>query len=471
VSKIQIANGYKEANPRGSAIFNRDQMLIPEGTSAAGFEVRVTCYITATADDSGGLNTAAQQAILDGITMTFQRDLLASTGPRTPINQETLADLVLDSRRLLERAEVGGVGSATGLQAPLTAGSNILTVVIPVSLAHVEFIDEAPKFAGLSWLQLLDAELSFKVDPEMVKALDSNATLTKVGFDVRVIEQELSEGEREALTPEIRIVKSGEQDSVEGPEGLTLSAEHTTKSLTGSSVTDIESIKVTVGGAVVTDDPATPFDVQSAYERRPNTGTTEAGLKAYRTPLYVVADTPASKLMPGQVKVQMQNHDEDLVVRYLYLPLLRHEEVIARVVRRAQQLDGAEDFIHAVTSPMVEGFDISFPALPYMGWEYFTSEDPRFHELPGLRCKKGGRPFVYMPPTKLVPAATEYRIARASQGAAAQGAAVAVVAKWGKYIPGFITSSKGLQGGASTVFLELRNLIAEAADRLAAQGS
>jgi hypothetical protein len=473
VSKIQIQDGYKETTPRGSITFNRNKIIVPHNVSVGGFEFRCKFQIEATADDAGGLATAAQTALLEAVNVTFRCGLNAGTNKeRTPIDKETLLELMRDSWRLLERDAIGQVGSTTGLQGALLAGdANYLACTIFVSVAHIQFLEEAGQICGMGAPQLLDSELVFKVDSDPVAALDANSKLKGFSVDVRVIEAEDAEGDREALTPEIKVVKGNQEDSVTGPDGLTLSAEQVAAPLTGGGASDIEVVTVTVGGDIAAEDPATPTDIQAAYDNDPNTGTVEKQLAAVRTPLYLVPQTPLAKMKPGPVVIKMRDHYEDLEVRFLTIPLLTHDEVMGRIKRRAAQL-GDDEEIHAVNSAMVEnlGEKVNAEQLPFTGWEYFTSEDPRFHTMPGVRCKKNGTPYVHMPLQELVAGGTSYRLALADRSGGpntAGGSAMAVLYKFGRYLPGFLISSKGLLGGMSKVALELRGLLSNAGGEVA----
>jgi hypothetical protein len=466
VSKIQIDEGYKEATPRGAIVYDYGKIKVPDNISVGGLEARLKFFVQATAADADGLAETVQQALLDGVNVTVKTGKKSGAPERTPIDTETFGDLLHDSWRLLERDAVGGVGEASGLEAPVVEGENILECTVPFSLAHVEFIREAGQLFGLGAHQLLDMSLTIKVDPEMLKALDANVMLTKVGCDLRVIEAEDSEGDRESLVPEIVEVKGNSEDSVIGPDGLTLSAEQWLKPLTGTGKSAIQVLAhVKVGGRVVAEDPATPTDIQYAYERDPNTATLEASLSTKRTPLYLVADSPIAKIPVGPVEIKMRSHYEDLVVRFLVLPLLAHEEVMGRIARRASMLEDNQE-IHAVCTHMVENLaeQVNHEQQPFVGWTYFTADDPRFHELPGIRCKKGGKPYVRLPLKDLVAGGTAYRLAQQDS----EGAAIGVVARYGKFLPGFIASTKGLiRGGRSPVALDLQNQLATAPAQIA----
>jgi hypothetical protein len=468
MSKIQIEEGYKEAAPRQSITYDYGKVIVPDNISVGGLEARITFFVTATADDGTGLATAAQQALLDGVNLTVKTGKKSGGPERTPIDTERIGALLHDSWRLLERDAIGGVGSSTGLQKALLAGVNELQVTVPISLAHVEFIREAGQLFGLGAPQLLDMSAVIKVDPEMLNDLDSNVVLTKVGVDLRVIEAEDSEGDRECLIPEIVEVKGNSEDSVTGPDGMTLSAEQWQKPLTGGGASTIDVLSyVKVGGKVVAEDPATPTDIQYAYERDPNTGAVEKALATKRTPLYLVPQSPIAKIPTGPVTIKMRDHDEDLVVRFLVLPLLNHDEVMGRIKRRAGMLQDNEE-IHAVNTHMVEnlGDSVNPEQIPFVGWTYFTKDDPRFHELPGIRCKKGGKPYVRLPLKDLVAGHTAYRLALQDS----EGAAVATVGKYLRYLPGGFVSTKGLiKGGKSRVALDLQNQLSNAPSQIKAR--
>lgn len=465
MSKINIEDGYKETPPTGSIIFAKNKLVVPGNISVGGLELVVQYHLAADAADNNGLDATNQKLLLNYPKVTFRENVSAGNNAITPINEQSFYQLLHDAWGSLERDAIGGVASTTGLQKALVEGANILEVTIPISLAQHEAIKESGQVCGLGPAQLMDSELkvAFAGDP----TTDTNVTLTKVGIYFRVIEAEDSEGDREGIPLSVMTVKGGAENKVDGPDGLTFRVEHVNEDSDEEplSGTDIEKITVTVGPNVVANDPATVDDIQAAYEREPTTGTVEKLLKTVRVPLYVVPETPLSKLMPGVVSVKMASHYEDLVARVLYYPLLSHNQVMERIIRRAKMLEDGQE-LHAVNTAIVEnlGDSVNAEQLPFCGWEYFTSEDPRFHQLPGLRCRKGRRPRIFLPLKDLIAGSTAYSIALADTGGdanSAAGAATAVVFQYGKGLPGLITASQGLvKGGASPIFLGLRNLLA-----------
>ncbi|WP_224249847.1 hypothetical protein [Hyalangium gracile] len=438
MSIIRITDGFKTTTTNGTIAFARDKLVVPPGVNAAGLEFRLSFVVNATDADANGIPTADQARLLEAVRLTFQ-SALRSGFPRTSYDKEKIVEVAYDAMRTLERDIVGGVGVTTGLGKALTAGVNRLPVVISMSLGHVEFIDESRDYAGFSPYQLLDSELTLEVGPNPIQ--DTNAVLTGVELDLRVIPAEKSEGDRESLPPEVRTVKGGDQDSITGPEMMTLSVEDTNAALANTAIT---KIAVKVGKQVVTTSPATPADVYARYERAPDTGAVELQPATRRTPLYLVADAPLKKLLVGAVNVAMDAHDVNMVGRVMGVPLLAHEEVMGRIARRAEQLKDGKT-IHAVTCAVVSGFQADLEQTRASGWEYFEETHPKFHNLPGLRCRKGETtPYVYFPTGDLARASAQYRLALSS-GEGSAAAAAAVIMEWLRYFPGGTEGSKVAQ--------------------------
>jgi hypothetical protein len=168
-----------------------------------------------------------------------------------------------------------------------------------------------------------------------------------------------------------------------------------------------------------------------------------------------------------------KTHYDDLELRIIYKALWEDSEVRARVERRAALLeDGDGEYVHAICTHAAEGFTVEPNQAPFTGITYLTTSDKRFHTEIGLRCKKGGKPYLHVPTKKRLELATKYRMALADTAggdentAAAQ--AVAVLVEYGLGCPGFITSSAGAppQGNPSRVFGQLKSVAIRTLEQL-----
>ncbi|HLK99546.1 MAG TPA: hypothetical protein VK539_03135 [Myxococcaceae bacterium] len=474
MSDIQVADGLKKGDPGGTITWPRGKLVVPEGTVVKALYALVAFNVEATVADGNGMGPSAQAAALTAVEVTLKTDL-GTSSPETPINGDDLATLQVDAQQILERDIVGGPGQAAsvgeekGLQAALAAGANRLVVAVPISLGHVEFINQSPQLYGCGASDLLDCELTFKLSRDLLAGVEPNVKITGYEVDLRVIPQRTnSDGEPSINTVAYKEVKGGEEDTIEGPDFLTLAVDDINSELDD---TKIREITVSVGGQVVTTDPAEPKDVQFRFLQDPNTGATEAGVANVRTPLFRCVDQDLRDMMPGKVVVTQDEHLEDLIARYAGFPLVPSKKVVERVMARARR-DDAGGYIHAVNAAAVEGIPVGDEHLPFTGMRYFKTEDVRFHTMAGLRARRGGKVFVWMPLQDLMMCATEYNLAmqdRTGDENTAKAAARAVLIKFGASIPGIFDSSKGAppKGRETAVFRVLKRMVTDMLEDMA----
>lgn len=468
MSDIQVADGLKKGDPGGTISWPRGKLVVPEGTVVKALYALVAFNVEATAADGNGMGPSAQAAALTAVEVTFKTDL-GTSSPETPINGDDLATLQVDAQQILERDIVGGPGQAAsigdekGLAAALAQGANRLVVAVPISMGHVEFINDSPKLFGCGASDLLDCELTFKLLRDVLAGVEPNVKITGYEVDLRVIPQRTnSDGEPSINMVAYKEVKGGEEDTVEGPDGLTLAADDLNNDLAD---TDIGEITVSVGGQVVTTDPAEPKDVQFRFLQDPNTGATEVGVANVRTPLFRAVDQDLRDMKPGKVVVTQDEHLEDFNIRFPHLPLASSKKVVERVMARAKR-DDSGGYIHAVNGAAVEGIKVGDEHLPFTGMRYFKTEDVRFHTMAGLRAKRGGKVFAWMPMSDLMTCATEYRLAmqdKTGDENTAKAAARAVLIKYGASIPGIFDSSKGAppKGRETPVFDVFKRMVTD----------
>lgn len=470
---IAINDGVKNTTPRGSISFPLTKLKVPDNVTVAGFEPRLTFTVTGAAADSDGMSSAAQTALLQSVHVTFQAGAAEGMDPLTPIDNETIKDLSDDALRTLNRSPVGGVGDTTGLaKAIAQSTTNSLTAVLPFSIAGMKDIEEDHLCGAMSAKQLEDCTLTFTFDSEPLHGIDSNVTLTAITLDLRVIPGDVPEGEPEVIPTCVVTVKGNDENHITTPVGLVNSVEDTNAALSGTA---IQVITVTAGQfGTISADPAVPADVQAALDRAPNASAAEVSLKTVRTPLYLSSPTPIGKAVVGPITAKMRSHYVNLQGRVIYKPLLSHDQVWSRIKRRASKLEG-DQFVHAISTHMVEEYTNNLEEMPYEGWQYFFQGEPRFSGLPGIRCKKGGEPFIYMPTNFLIRAMAEYGAALADktvdEGNNPMNARLAVLGRYGHYFPGFITSATLFStGGLSRVGTMLSDYIVNGSAELARRG-
>jgi len=476
MSDIRIENGFKVVSPGGSASWTSGQLKVPDGTVVKALEPRIVFIVTAAAPDANGMALAAQEALLAAVEMTLKTDTKTKT-PQTPINAQTLAEMRYDAAAVLERDIVGGPGEATsivgekGLGAALVAGQNRLVVALPISFGHIEFINESTKLYGAGHSQLLDMDLGVKFARDVIKAIDSNVEVTGYEIDLRVVPQRnISDGEPESPIPAIVIVKGGEQNDVETPEGVVFTGNDTNADLDGTA---IKELTVSVGGQEVTTDPAEPKDINARFQNQAETSATEVSVSNKWTDLYRVGDTDLKGIKPGAVKVVMDEHDVNLDTRWSMFRSSTSKEGLQRIRARADR-EASGGYIHAVNAAAVEKVEVTDEQLPFTGWRYFRSDKARFHTMAGVRCKKGDKPFLYIPPPLLMEIAAAYRMANADvngDDTSAKAQSLAVLVEYGKSIPCLFEGALGAppNGPVTQAFETFKRMVDDFnADRAAA---
>jgi hypothetical protein len=472
MSDIKVKDGVKTANPGGTLSWTQGKLIVPDGTVVKAIEPRITFVVLATAADAGGMDLDAQEAALNAVELTLRTDLTTKS-PATPINKQTITDLRLDANAILERDIVGGPGEATsidgakGLGGALVVGENKLVVVLPISLGHVASIKESKQLFGAGRKQLLGSELSFKFDRDVLAALDSNVKIVGYEVDLRVVPQRTnSDGEPLSPIPHIQTVKGGESDSVKTQDGLILTGNDTDEPLATTDITN--PIDVKQGGQIVTED-ALPADIQARFVGEPDSNTLEVGVATAWTPLLRTAEGPLKNTRPGAVEVTMSEHDKDLVTRWGLLPLLSCAQVMQRIKAHADMQDDGQT-VHFVNAAAVEAVDAGDEHLPFTGMRAFTSDNMRFHNMAGVRCKKGGEPYLYVPGPMLLAISQEYGFASRDMRGDPRASALAVLVKWAREIPGAYDASEGAppNGAVTEVFDTFKRMVTDFSVDLAA---
>jgi hypothetical protein len=201
--------------------------------------------------------------------------------------------------------------------------------------------------------------------------------------------------------PVIDVVKENTNDSIIIEEShLPIEAWDSARP---NSTTLFGGLEVRVGDLLVTEENATPVDVEARFERMPDTSTEEALVSSYVTTLFRSHDRPLKRHATGELYIKQTTTDQDFDVRALYFPRTTEARVWkmleAHVATLTKRLGNDSLIVHFVNAASVhDDMPVEDRFLPILGWYACLAGDEQFATLPGLRMKKGDRtPTLHIP--------------------------------------------------------------------------
>jgi hypothetical protein len=385
---------------KGTQTLERDcgylqgEMVAPAGTVTDAIVIDFECTVNATGT-TAALTLAQRLSVLALFSVQLKQLLgpNAVNGTLDPYQDAPLDKVRLDALRVIEH-EVEGLDDATaGLARTYATGNQQVNFRVYVPCGHLAKVYESPLFTGLSVEQLLDCELTLKRgegDPFKTAAAALTLGTVKVRFSPGF---KKAEARRIGIPVYARRVVNAEQDTITTPTGLVLDLSHE-GALVG---TQLGIITVKVGGITVTDDPNTPAKVYADFLRKySGVGEAEKTITSYRTPVYLVTPNNLTRFFGGPVEAKQKDKTVEWAGRCLYIPLLKHEEVMALIEAYAARIESGRQLL-AVNTAMYEGLNLDDRLLPYTGITIFLDNEDGFADYSGIFCEKGGKPYVHIP--------------------------------------------------------------------------
>ncbi|MBZ4422020.1 hypothetical protein [Myxococcus sp. RHSTA-1-4] len=373
--------------------FIQGQMIAPAGTVTDAIVMEVECTISSTG--AIGALTLAQRLSVLGL---FSASLKQYAGENGAVIFESYQDVSLDKVRLdalrLLEQEVEGLDDATtGLARSYVLGNNQVVFRAYLPTGHIAKVRESVLFTGLSPEQLLDCEFTLK------RGEGDPFTTANVGLALGTVKVTFSPGTKKAearrigIPPFTRRVVNAESDTITTPQGLVFDLSHEGPLLG----TALGILTVKAGGITVTDDPSTPAKVYADFLRKyPSASDAEKTITSHRTPVYLAAPNALTRHFSGAVEAKQKDRTVEWAGRVLYLPLLKHEEILALVEAYAARIEPGRQLL-AVNTALYEGMNLDDRLLPYAGITVLLDNEEGFADYPGLFCERNGRAYVHIP--------------------------------------------------------------------------
>jgi len=439
-----------------------NQIIGVSGTAArsirARFRAKVVCNTTA---KPGGLSAAQQAAILGNVSVDFTV-LNGEAQPFTPYKSIPLTKLRIGGKVMLEKDAVG-VGSATGLQAPIVVGTNILTWDSFLPLGHVEFLNLWNKLGGLGDEQLRTCALTIKTGAEPLKGGDATVELTEVSFQLFADTQDAPEGAQSwGETVHYERLVNSDDDEVTTKDGLVFVVYDEANPLSASA---FQRIRVLRNGKPITDDPCTPASVDAWFAVQPDTGTVEASITSDVVPLYRMADMDLDDVQPGPITVKMVDDVTEFALGYWYMPLPQAAQVHAALKKMLERYP-AGTVLHAVSKATVLGLKVKDSLLPFLGFYVYKADHQTAKTTAGLRIEANKDPYIWVPATDRFKAGQEYLVARQLGD---DGAMTRIIRRICNDIPTSVGSTKGYEGGITKPVRDVQALLEATADAILKQ--
>ncbi|AGC45457.1 hypothetical protein MYSTI_04157 [Myxococcus stipitatus DSM 14675] len=455
------------AFPKGEQPLHRDaalkkgEMQAPAGTVTDAVCVRFLADVQATGA-SAAFTVAERLAVLSGFRVSLTQELPGGIKLQ-PWQSETLDKVRDDALRWLKLDVDGFADDASGLAQPFEDGVQAVNFTAYIPTGHTPNIAESTRITGLGVEQLLDCEFILTRVGDPFKAVRPTLKLT----NLKVIMSpgvKKAEARRIGLPVYARRVVNANGYEIRTEPGLVLCLED----MAPHEANLLSALRVTAGGVKVTDDPNGKAEILADLLRDYESGgrpmdPREESINARRTVVFAQPPNALTRMYSGHVEARQVTRNKEWEGRALYFPLLSHAETMALVQAYAQHIPDGR-VVHAVCTGMYEGLECDDKSLPYTGMTLFLDNESDFPSYPGLRCSKGGVPYVYIPEHRLRAAALKVISVMARTTAHPGGdtrMARAIVLDEARWIPGAVTSERG--------FDEMSAVRQEVAERIRAK--
>ncbi|NTX62622.1 hypothetical protein HUA74_18380 [Myxococcus sp. CA051A] len=423
--------------------FKQKEMEAPDGTVTDAIVVRFLCDVSA-----GGVVAALTEPerlqVLSGFKVSLKQ-FLPDGSTLEPWQMEPLDRVRDDSVRWLKQDVDNFEGATDGLARAYASGSQQVNFTCYIPTGHAAVIAESHKFTGLSPEQLKDCTFNITKDGDPFKTAKSTLTLTAVKV-IMSPGTKKSEARRIGVPVFARRVVNANGYEIKTEPGLCLSLED----MTPYASTTLGALRVTAGGVTVTNDPSTKVEIFADLVRDYASAgramdAKELGINARRTLVYGVSPNALTRIYTGVVEARQIVKNKEWEGRALYLPLLSHAQTMALIKGYSRHIPDGR-VLHAVSTGMYEGLEVDDKALPYTGMTLFLDNEPDFPSYAGIRCEKGGTPYVYVPDHRLRAAALKVvSVMRRSDSHPAGDTrmARAIVLDEARWVPAAVTSTRG----------------------------
>lgn len=453
-------DGLMALLPGGSASLKKGQMVTPENSSTSMIRLDFSCTVTASQAVTA-FDEAARDAVLRQFNLHFKSGL-SRRKPDYPFTGRTFDRLRRDARRVLWREMIGFTDNTNGLARTFGTGPNDVRFTMYVPVSRVAAVRESGKLFGFSPAQMKDAHLEVRLSTDPFKA--QSAYLSMSGLQVLVSPvYENARGARVGVPVCGFELTNPKQRSIETPGGLVISLEQM-KSLISTQLGDLTVTRGKMDGAT----EKTPGELQSAYAREAEPGQVDLANTDTRTLIEGLSRRLISEVTMGVVSARQKTLGEEWDAFALALPYLDEEQIWDALTLEAQELPAGQE-VCAVNTATLEGIEVDDEHLAVVGFTVYRQSEADFASYPSLRCRSGGKPYVYCPPHLVRLYAREVREALTPSPLYPTGdaaAAEAICQRAARWLPGATVDETGF-GTLTHAYGTLRKLLMDEAKAMA----